>query len=197
MTNANASRNAESLIEQALLDWDGRHTAPLQAVYQAWPNSYSMRIDDYCAEHLLRYANADTNVIPYWQSGLTWLLLHYQRDRHQPPVTVTVAEYIQAVLPQVYEPQASLHILQGEWFAPIASDYTQTVDAFLRKNLQAQQAIVRAWSYHGWAVLAQQHPGYRQEALQLLRMGARDEPASCKARIKHCIERIKKEGWYE
>ncbi len=62
------------------------------------------------------------------------------------------------------------------------------VENYLRQALTHNNKFVRAWAYNGFYQLARQHRELRDEALEIMRMGQRDEPAAVKARIRNALK---------
>ena len=56
--------------------------------------------------------------------------------------------------------------------------------AALTAQATGANTFIRAWSVHGAVVLADQHPAYRDSALDLLAAAEQDDAASVRARIR-------------
>ena len=54
----------------------------------------------------------------------------------------------------------------------------------LTRMATGDNTFIRAWSAHGAAVLADQHPIYRDSALDLLAAAEQDEAPSVRARLR-------------
>jgi hypothetical protein len=59
----------------------------------------------------------------------------------------------------------------------------QLMDA-LGEQATGANTFIRAWSVHGAAALADQHPAYRDSVLDLLAAAEQDDAASVRARIR-------------
>jgi len=89
------------------------------------------------------------------------------------------------LLPAFTNWQSKIHILQCLHLFRIPPDLKNDIVACLRAGLLDQNKFLRAWTYHGWVVLADQYPEYQDEVRQFVKLALRDEPASVKARIRN------------
>ncbi len=119
----------------------------------------------------------------------TWLLKHHFEQAGVQSENVSNKIYQQ--LDNILEWQPRLHLLQSVPFLPVSELYKNRVEMFIRQSLIDVNKFVRAWAYNAFYLLSKQYPIYKAEAEKFLKLGLNDEPASVKARIKHCL----KEGY--
>lgn len=116
------------------------------------------------------------------QSASSWLLRRYVGAGAL--LSQMQTEQALAVLRAGRHWEARLHVLQmmGDLTVP-ASLVEQLWPALIEQTKEANK-FIRAWSYHGLAVIADQHPPYREGALILLSAVEQGEAASVRARIR-------------
>lgn len=116
------------------------------------------------------------------QSASSWLLRRYvsagailsQRQSEQ-ALTVLTADC---------HWEARLHILQMMGDLTLPSSRVEQLWTALVEQTTDINKFIRAWSYHGLAVIADQHPPYRERGLSLLAAAEQEEAASVRARIR-------------
>jgi len=160
-------------LTQALSDFNGKSTAPLERFAAA----YSADAD--LVAELCDLAASDAGNL---QAGATWLLKRFGIKGAQ--LSAGQSETLLRVLLRDSGWLPHLHVLQmmDTLFVPAA------LASPLMGALEAQAAgantFIRAWSVHGAAALADQHPAYRDLALDLLTAADQDDAASVRARIR-------------
>lgn len=87
--------------------------------------------------------------------------------------------------------ECKLQVLQTLPALPVPERDKEAVWSLLREWLSHENKFIRAWSYGGLAHVADQFAEFRTEAIALLRLGMRDEPASVKARIRNALKAAK------
>ena len=165
---------------QALLDFDGKRVDPLEAVFAELPARPQL-LRDLC--ELMGSGDAKTQI------ASTWLLRRYL----EAGAALSAEETEMALSPLLRESawQAKLHLLQALEKLTISCELAAELWQALRIGTEDENKFIRAWSYHGFAVLAEQHAGYRDEALALLAVGEGDAAASVRARIRGLRKRFK------
>ncbi len=162
-------------LAQEIAAWDGKAVDVIAAVYKEHETS-----PDFVEDLLKLMAN------PAHQVGVTWLLKHYlENDR---TFTTREANAFYRSVAELESWASRLHVLQSIPNLTIAASSKKRVERFVRKCLVDEVKFVRAWAYYALYVLACQYPEYRTEALQILKMGQRDEPASVQVRIRKALE---------
>ncbi|MDE2952639.1 MAG: hypothetical protein OXT68_17960 [Chloroflexota bacterium] len=116
------------------------------------------------------------------QSAASWLLRRYagagailsQMQTEQALAVLTIASHW----------EARLHVLQMMGDLILPSKRVEQLWLALIEQSKDVNKFIRAWSYHGLAVIADQHPPYRGRALSLLAAAEGEEAASVRARIR-------------
>jgi len=164
----NASRT--DALSQALFDFDGKSASPLEKFCAAHSADANL-----IAELCDFAASDDRNV----QAAATWLL-----KRLGAQLSPSQCETLLGLLLQETSWLARLHVLQMMDTLTVPP----TLAAPLMRALTAQavgaNTFIRAWSVHGAAALADQHPAYRDRFLDLLAAAEQDEAASVRARLR-------------
>lgn len=163
-------------LEKELEHWDGKAADDLARIYTRH-HSTDTFMDDVIQ---LTCSGKQT-------SGATWLLKHHLESGGTLPQQA-IQKIIQA-LSQLEDWQARLHILQCLPDMPITAENLKLVELFIRKGLSDNNKFVRAWSYNGFYLLAQQYPQFQAEASALFEMALKDEPASVKARVRNILKK--------
>ncbi len=116
----------------------------------------------------------------------SWLLKHYLSCGNQ--LTSQQNSQLFHLLAGLDNWQAQLEILQSLSYMPVQPADRSVVEAFLRRCLASANKFVRAWSYNGFDILAEQYPQYRAEVDLFFEMAMNDEAASVKARIRNIVK---------
>ena len=77
-----------------------------------------------------------------------------------------------------------LHVLQILPSLTIPSQQFDPLQRNLKENTRSENKLLRAWSFNGLAVLADQHSSLRTEVNGILSSAQNDEAASVRARIR-------------
>ena len=160
-------------VAAAIAEYDGKDTGSLAAI--------AARIDPSTAvlQGLCDLADSDEARI---QSASSWLLRRYVSAGAI--LSQTQSEQALAVLTAGRHWEARLHVLQMMGDLTIPSSRVEQLWPALIEQTTDVNKFIRAWSYHGLAVVADQHPPYRDCALNLLAAAEQEEAASVRARIR-------------
>ena len=159
---------------RATLDaFDGVHTNTLEKIAATLPCEPCI-LSDLCDLTL----SGESKL----QSASTWLL----KRASERGVTFNdeQSRMLLEVLLRKSHWEAKLHILQMLDKLTIPAKAVQPLWTRLREMSVDVNKLIRAWSYHGIAALAEQHPKYRAEAVRWLEQGERDDAPSVRARIR-------------
>ena len=162
-------------LQRELASWDGKDTALLAALYQKLQNH-----DDLASALIDLLGQVDC------QKAAGWLLR--QHLKHDVILDETESDDLMRSLKLVQDNTARLNLLQSLDHVVIEDRNVDRLIWFLDDCMQSGHTFIKAWSYHGYYCLACQHPGYRDQVTQMLEMGLTDEPASVRARIRHCLK---------
>jgi len=121
------------------------------------------------------------------QSAASWLLRRSLQRGYKPEADEANSIYL--ALTNVTSWEAQLNLLQCMDLLDVPVYARSALEKYLREALTDKNKFVRAWAYNGLYELARQYPELREEALQIMEMGARDEPASVKARIRNALKK--------
>ena len=160
-------------LTQALFDFDGKSTAPLERFAAAYSADASL-----LAELCDFAAGDDRNV----QAAATWLLKRFGAGGAQ--LSPSQSETLLNLLMQDAGWLSHLHVLQMMDSLLVPSSLAEPLMDALAAGAAGANAFIRAWSVHGAAALADQHPAYRDRALDLLAAAEQDDAASVRARIR-------------
>lgn len=116
-----------------------------------------------------------------YQTAATWILKRWLESGFC--LNTVQSECLIRALPDFDGWEATLHVLQMLPHFEIAPETAVLVYHFLKHNLTDPNKFVRAWTYNGLDVLAQQNHDYRLETDALLQMALNDEAPSVRARI--------------
>ncbi|MYD09815.1 MAG: hypothetical protein F4X02_07195 [Chloroflexi bacterium] len=167
----NAGRS--DALAQALGDFDGKSTGPLERFAAAWS------VDAELVAELCEFAaSADGNL----QAAATWLLKRFGVTGAQ--LSPGQCETLLRLLVQETGWLPRLHTLQMMDTLTVPAALAAPLMAALAAQAAGANTFIRAWSVHGAAVLADQHPAYRSRVVDLLAAAERDEAASVRARIR-------------
>ncbi|MCG8415645.1 MAG: hypothetical protein MI746_15625 [Pseudomonadales bacterium] len=159
-------------LDKDIENWDGKSADDIALVFESHHKAPGFVRD------LIRLAKqADL------QTGATWLLkAWFEADNR---CSAMQCKQIYGLLDKLGPWEAKLHILQCMPYMPVAEASKDHVEFFLRTTLSDSNKFVRAWTYNGWHLLAEQFPEYKKEVDQFFEMAMRDEAASVKARIRN------------
>ena len=121
------------------------------------------------------------------QSAASWLFRRSLQRGYKPKPEE--ASFVYQALPVCTSWEAQLNLLQCMELLAVPESARLALEQYLRLALTHENKFVRAWAYNGFYQLARQYPELRREALQIMEMGSRDEPASVKARIRNALKK--------
>ena len=164
-------------LTQALSDFNGKSTAPLERFAAAYS------ADAELVAELCDFAASDAGNL---QAGATWLLKRFGITGAQlsPGQSETLLRLL--VLETGWLPR--LHVLQMMDGLTVPAALASQLMGALETQAAGANTFIRAWSVHGAAALADQHPAYRDRALDLLTAAEQEEAASVRARIRRTRE---------
>ena len=162
--------------------FDGKHTGSLETI-AAQLSPTEPLIDELCELAQL----VDTRL----QTATTWLLKRFQEDGFV--FDQAQAVNLLALLGQAGHWEAKLHLLQILPGLVIPREQKESLKRLLDENLSGDNKFVRAWSYNGLFVLAEQFPELRAELTPVFERAEVEEPASVRARIRHGFKAAE---WY-
>ena len=160
-------------LTQALLDFDGKSTAPLERFAAAYSADASL-----LAELCDFAAGDDRNV----QAAATWLLKRFGAAGAQ--LSPGQSQTLLSLLLQDSGWLSRLHVLQMMDTLLVPSSLAEPLMDALAAQSAGANTFIRAWSVHGAAALADQQPAFRDRALDLLAAAEQDDAASVRARIR-------------
>lgn len=161
-------------LRTLLSGFDGVHTDMLEAT------ATSLKPDSDTLEALCELALSDEGRL---QSAATWLLKRYLESGSATP-NLEQSEALLLVLQRDSHWEAKLHVLQMLDQLTLGAGAAPKLWDVLQKQAGQQNKLLRAWSVHGLAVIADQCPEYRELALASLLRAEADEAASVRARIR-------------
>lgn len=163
-------------LKSAIEAWDGQSATALCRVHDQHKDDPDLAQTLVELIGSLRYRMAATR-----------LLKRHLESAAPVPDRTSVARTLFARLDKLEHWECRLNILQCLPYLPVGDDDVAGVERFLRVCLADHNRFVRAWAYNGFHLLSRQHPRFAAEAAAILEAGLRDEPASIKARIRHCL----------
>ncbi len=163
----------EKDLRARLQAFDGRHINTLEDI-AATLNAESPVLSALCG-----LALSDEQKL---QSGATWLLKRLAEKGGELDPAQTTA--LLSALARQSGWEAKLHILQMLDKLRIPGTEAAALWHTLEPLTGHKKRLLRAWAYHGLAVLGQQHTAYRGAAVQWLAQGDSDAAASVQARIR-------------
>ncbi|MCY3779186.1 MAG: hypothetical protein OXG78_02665 [Chloroflexi bacterium] len=166
------SRRTDAL-SQALFDFDGRSTGPLERFAAAHSADASL------VAELCDFAGGDDHNL---QTAATWLLKRFGVTGAQ--LSPSQSEMLLRLLIQETGWLPRIHVLQMMDTLVVPSSRAAPLMDALAAQARGANIFIRAWSVHGAAVLADQHPAYRDSVLDLLAAAEQDDAASVRARIR-------------
>lgn len=160
-------------LSQALFDFDGKSTGPLER-FAAAHNADAELVAELC-----EFAASDDQNL---QAAATWLLKRFGVNSAQ--LSPGQTETLLGLLTQDTGWLSRIHVLQMLDSLIVPTTLAEPLLAALAAQAVGANTFIRAWSVHGAVVLADQHPAYRDRALDLLAAAEQDEAASVRARIR-------------
>ena len=155
--------------------WDGKSADDIRAVY-----------DQFCTTEAFVPTLLRLLPDPSHQKGASWLLKRYLDQGGM--LVEGLARQFYATIPSLELWESKLHVLQCLPNVAIPLVCKPGIETFLRECLLDDVKFVRAWAYYGFYELARQYPALQSEAIQILELGLRDEPASVQARIRKALK---------
>ncbi len=129
----------------------------------------------------------------HMRSASSWLLRRYVSAGAalSPRQTQQVLRTLQRDTQHGWHWQARLHLLQmmGDLCLPAAC--AEPLWCALCKSAAEENKFIRAWSYSGLAVIAEQYPSYRGHALVMLAAAEYEGAASTRARVRQIRKAFK------
>ena len=160
-------------LTQALLDFNGKSTGALERFAAAYEP------DARLVAALCDFAGGeDRNV----QAASTWLLKRYGVTGAQ--LSSGQTEALLRLLLQETGWLSRLHVLQMMDRLALPSSLAPPLIEALASHSGGANTFIRAWSVHGAAALADQHPAYRDRAMDLLAQAEQDGAPSVRARLR-------------
>ncbi|MBW4708018.1 hypothetical protein KX928_09485 [Roseobacter sp. YSTF-M11] len=156
---------SSSDLAMALEPWDQTSATDIADIYQRYQHQ-----EDFLPA-LIRCSRREE-----CERGATWLIKHHcekggasfsDDDRHA---------FYRGVGRLVHW-EAKLHVLQTMPAIAVPRTLRSDVKAFVLKSLADSNKLVIAWAYFALALLADQFPEYREEALGVLALAAPDYPS--------------------
>ncbi len=163
--------------------WDGKSVSTISQIYHDHKNTAEF------GRHLINcLGDAES------ERGVTWLIKHHLEqgwmERGEGPNTNETAAMIKA-LPTLTHWEARLHLLQSLDHFEIPKSSAAPLATFLETAIKDNAKFVRAWAYHGWYVLADQHPTYLPQATALLEEAQSTESAaSVKVKVRKALQNL-------
>lgn len=167
----NAGRS--DALTQALFDFDGKSTAPMERFAAAYSADARLVAD------LCDFAGGDDRNV---QAAATWLLKRFGVTGAQ--LSPSQSETLLSLLIQETGWLSRIHVLQMMDALIVPLSLAAPLMSALAAQATGANTFIRAWSVHGAATLADQHPEFRDRALDLLAAAEQDEAASVRARIR-------------
>lgn len=160
--------------------FDGKHTSGLEGV--------AVRV--HAAPPLTDLIVLAESPKIHVQIGATWLLKRLQEMGAT--FSSSQVEDVLGLFEHVDHWGATLHLLQMLPGFTISANQKNGLFSYLKTALASRKPFVRAWSYNGLAVLANQYSELEIEVKTLLDRGAQDKAASVRARIRNIRKAMSK-----
>lgn len=160
-------------VAAAIAEYDGKHSDSLAAVAAGVSPSQEV------LAALCDFVGGEDRRA---QSAASWLLRRYVEAGAV--LSPQESEQVLAALIECEHWQTRLHILQMMGHVTLPASRVETLWRALGEYRQDANKFLRAWSYYAAAVVADQHPRYRDRALGWLAAAERDEAASVRARVR-------------
>jgi len=160
-------------LTQALLDFNGKSTEALErfaAAHQPEPRLVA---------ELCELAGGDDRHV---QAAATWLLKRFGVTGGE--LSAAQTETLLRLLLSDSSWLSRIHILQMMDTLMVSASLAAPLMEALAAQASGANTFIRAWSVHGAAVVADQHPAYRDSALDLLAASGQDAAPSVQARLR-------------
>lgn len=157
-------------LEKNISTWDEKSTNYLRSIYLQHHNRPDF------AETLIR-------LIQSHEKGATWLIKEYLSQGNILNNAQTKSVY--RAISTLKHWEAKLHILQSIPYLGIEPSSKNILYHFLSSNLSDPNKFLRAWTYNGFYLLAEQFSEYKEEVETLLETAWKNESASVRARIRN------------
>ncbi|MCY4062104.1 MAG: hypothetical protein OXG53_07040 [Chloroflexi bacterium] len=160
-------------LTQALLDFNGKSTEALErfaAAHQPEPSLVA---------ELCEFAGGDDRHV---QAAATWLLKRFGVTGGE--LSAAQTETLLRLLLSDSSWLSRIHILQMMDTLVVSASLAAPLMEALAAQASGANTFIRAWSVHGAAVVADQHPAYRGSALDLLAASGQDAAPSVQARLR-------------
>ena len=167
------SGDRSDALTRALFDFDGKRLEPLERFASEYP------VDSRLIAQLCAFAESDDR---NQRDAATWLLKRHRVSGAQ--LSPSQRESLLRLLLDYSGWLAQIHILQMLEGFVVPEELAESLMQALTRRATGANTFMRAWSVHGAAVLANQHPAYRQAALDLLDAAEQDQAASVRARLR-------------
>lgn len=165
--------SVRSLLLKTLAAWDGKSVEILKRL-----ETEHLSAPSYIPDLVALVGD------PSAERGATWLLKR-RFDQGDAPLAGPLRDRLFDALGGLRHWEAKLHILQCLERIGIPKARRKEAEQFVRDCLESERTLVRAWAYTGFAVLAAEHPAYREEALGVLTEGETKESAgSIRVRLR-------------
>lgn len=159
--------------------WDGKTAADITHIYE------SHKGDPRLGTRLVA-ALGD----PSCERGITWLIKHHL-EQGWDGATPKQAGAIIGALEKAAHWETRLHILQCLDHLEIPEETTTSLAACLTDTVGDDAKFVRAWAYHGWYRLADQHPSFSIQARTVLEQANGSETAaSARVKIRNALKKL-------
>ena len=160
-------------LTQALLDFNGKSTDVLERFAAAH------QMDRRLVAELCDFAEGDDRNV---QAAATWLLKRFGVTGAE--LSQKQSETLLRLLLQETSWLSRIHVLQMMDTLDVPSELAAPLIDALAAQASGANTFIRAWSVHGAAALADQHPAYRDRALDLLAQAELDAAPSVRARLR-------------
>jgi len=170
-------------LNDTIAAWDGKSVDAITRIYNA-----HNRTAEFGSELINCLGDPES------ERGVTWLIKHHleqgwitQDSGPEPHEIVTMVN----ALPAFTHWEARLHVLQCLDHLDIPESATAPLATYLETAITDTAKFVRAWAYHGWCVLAEQHPAYLPHAVALLEAAQISESAaSVKVKVRRALQKL-------
>ena len=166
-------------LTQALLDFDGKSTGVLERFAASYQPEAKLIAD------LCDFAASDDHGL---QAAATWLLKRFGVTGAD--LSPEQTEVLLRLLLQETSWLSHIHVLQMMDTFVVPSALAAPLLVALTAQTRGANTFIRAWSVHGAAVLADQHPAYRERVRDLLAAAEQDAAPSVRARLRKTIQMI-------
>lgn len=160
-------------LTRALLDFDGKSTEVLERFAAAH------QLDASLVAELCSFAASDDRNL---QAAATWLLKRFGVTGAE--LTQSQSETLLRLLLGESSWLCRIHVLQMMDTLVVPPGMAARLMEALAAHAAGANTFIRAWSVHGAAALADQHPAHRDRALDLLARASRDAAPSVQARLR-------------